>query len=77
MQFYKLCNQDQENKIELSVLSRLDGSNRRSPEDELMPHCGKLLLEGYYDAVTVCTKGPPMPEIDDFHLLVNSSGLWI
>jgi hypothetical protein len=26
------------------------------------------MLRGVYDAVTVCTKGPPTPEIDEFPL---------
>jgi hypothetical protein len=37
-------------------------------DGELVPDYRKPLLEVYYDAMTVCTKDPPMPEINDYWL---------
>jgi hypothetical protein len=37
-------------------------------EGELVPDYRKPLLEVHYDAMTVCTKNPPMPEINDYWL---------
>jgi hypothetical protein len=45
------------------------GVSEDCQEGELVPDYGKSDLEVYYDAMTVCTRDPPIPEIND-HWLV-------
>jgi hypothetical protein len=62
------CSKYQENNIELVFCQGLIEVPEDHQRGKLVSNCGNLLLELYYDAVTVCTKGPPMPEIGEFSL---------
>lgn len=55
-----LRNKDNESNGGVKVLCLgLLGASEDHQKGKLVPDYGKPLLEVYYDAVTVCTKGPP------------------